>query len=870
MDHIDGFWGKAGPAWRGITKGNVPSPAPAWHPWAYHSLDVAACAVALLESRPSWQGALCASGPHFWPVLSTVFRLAAIHDIAKIGAFQNAVDALQDMIGGTPIKWNQLSNEWRHDAVGFSLLQDTDLMDVLLAQEVDYDTKELLARASACHHGRPCDFNPSWELSVPWKQFAAHSREGIAKAFVQDVIRIDSYSKIPFVPCDAQRGQFSIALAALINLADWLGSDSDFFPFEAPIYTLADYWILALDRAKMAVAEKGLREHRTPSKARFRQLFPKLTSPTPMQATLDTIRLPDGQFLMIVEDMTGAGKTEAGLTVAARRMASGHASGLFFGMPTTATANQQARRQAEVIAAMYAPDETPSLVIAHASPGAGAVAASSEDRERMVWIADERRRRLLADICVGTVDQALLAAMPSKFAMIRVAGLMGKLLILDEVHCYDTYTETLVDGLLRLHVALGGSVIALSATLSSERKRRLARAFYTGLGEPEPLHTKERTYLKIEFPLVSVLSSGRISAASPGLALPPASKKLRFARSEAEAYQYIMKNVRAGRCIAWIRNTVSQAVESAKHLDDLGLPDVICAHSRFTELDRADIDRRLTEAFGPASTATQRQGRVVVATSVIETGLDLDFDVMIVDLKPVDDLIQTLGRERRHARDKHGNRLANPFAVDQRISVETMILSPDPNDVRSKNWYRGVLGDAALIHRDLGVLWRTAHAFENHGAIHPSNLRSLIEAVYGDDVEPMPDELGDGLDAEGEEFAQRQRAKQMVDACRPDRGYGYSTIWWSEDRIPTRLGDAIELLLVEDGATFMPYGGGAWSSGRIRASTRKAFALPGVPDDDPRLVGLPKFVKVLPGVQTPDAWVGQGFIYTAKYGLEIR
>src|SRR5207247_1654558 len=54
-----------------------------------------------------------------------------------------------------------------------------------------------------------------------------------------------------------------------------------------------------------------------------------------------------------------------------------------------------------------------------------------------------RKRGLLAPFAVGTVDQALLAALVTRHVFVRLFGLAGKVVVLDEVHAFDVYMSTL-------------------------------------------------------------------------------------------------------------------------------------------------------------------------------------------------------------------------------------------------------------------------------------------------------------------------------------------------------------------------------------------------------------------------------------------
>jgi CRISPR-associated endonuclease/helicase Cas3 len=86
------------------------------------------------------------------------------------------------------------------------------------------------------------------------------------------------------------------------------------------------------------------------------------------------------------------------------------------------------------------------------------------------FLADDKRLSLLADIGAGTIDQALLAVLPSRFNTVRLLGLCEKVLVIDEAHAYDTFVGTELERLLAFHRANGGSAIVLSATLPNKQR----------------------------------------------------------------------------------------------------------------------------------------------------------------------------------------------------------------------------------------------------------------------------------------------------------------------------------------------------------------------------------------------------------------
>jgi hypothetical protein len=231
------------------------------------------------------------------------------------------------------------------------------------------------------------------------------------------------------------------------------------------------------------------------------QLFPEIEAPRPLQRCAETSVLPEGAALFVIEDVTGAGKTEAALVLAHRLVVAGRGQGLYFALPTMATANAMYDRLGEAYGRLFAADARPSLVLAHGrralnprfadrilEPVADASESTDEDAanqpagaQRAAWIADDRRKAFLAQVGVGTLDQALLAVLPTRHAMLRLLGLTQRVLVVDEAHAYDAYMGEELKRLLQFHAALGGSAIVLSATLTARHRADLAASFSTGL-----------------------------------------------------------------------------------------------------------------------------------------------------------------------------------------------------------------------------------------------------------------------------------------------------------------------------------------------------------------------------------------------------
>ena len=100
---------------------------------------------------------------------------------------------------------------------------------------------------------------------------------------------------------------------------------------------------IAQANAKNALTKNGLNKISIKDQNTYKTLF-GISSTRPLQKYTDEIALHNTAQLFILEDMTGAGKTEAALMLAYRLMKLRAVYGMYFGLPTMATANGIYRR----------------------------------------------------------------------------------------------------------------------------------------------------------------------------------------------------------------------------------------------------------------------------------------------------------------------------------------------------------------------------------------------------------------------------------------------------------------------------------------------------------------------------------------------
>lgn len=796
--YITRYWGKAQPP-----EGSEER----YHPLAYHCLDVAAVAVETLRQSPVMLGRLCAlSGLNEDDAIRWAALMIAWHDMGKFAhAFQSCAPSVrQELYPGAPT----MPYVGRHDGFGVVMLQGV----VCGALDLDPVAIESWVIAVTGHHGKPPD--------VDFRRVPANDEDVIEWAR-------ESFRAIwgrPAMPSldRARARRCSWLVAGLTVSSDWIGSDTRHFPYRRPEWSVADYFYnVAIPTARRAVRAAGVTETK-PAPHAF-DPFPYITHPTPLQQLARDVELPIGPQLWIFEEVTGGGKTEAAMTLAARMVRGGLGAGIYVALPTMATANAMHGRLGRQGEGFYGSlyGRGGSMVLAHGKARvaekmarAGREYASGEETASTTaasWLRYTPRAALLATLGVGTIDQAMLAVIAAKFQSIRLLGVSRSILIVDEVHACDAYMNGILRELLRFHAALGGSAILLSATLPRSTREGLAAAFKSGLQLPVRARgvssPKPATLCaSMAFPLVTSVSTVGVAETHVECRVSQA-RPVTLSRvpSVDEATQRVIEMAASGKCVAWIRNTVVDAIESYKVLRDH--VDATLFHARYAFGDRRRIERDIIRDFGPAS-GSARAGRVVVATQVIEQSLDVDFDEMVTDLAPIDLLIQRAGRLHRHARGERGDPTLH-------------VISPDPADVSDDRWLRRVLPKTEGVYQDLGALWRTARWIFAAGRIEiPRESRDAIEAVYGcEDAPPcfsykVDKSIGDTLS---------KKSIAAASSLRVEAGYSGSTQSWLPDDVAlTRLGYptvSVILTIERDGELSPMFDGeAAWQLSELRVA----------------------------------------------------
>jgi CRISPR-associated endonuclease/helicase Cas3 len=503
--------------------------------------------------------------------------------------------------------------------------------------------------------------------------------------------------------------QTQMLLTGLLIVADWIASNEDYFPLigDAPYPKgrLDDGW----DRVALPGFWESLCSQLDADEFAERfGFFPRPAQAEIIRTVEDT--LAPGIF--IVECQMGAGKTEAALSAAEILAAQGGAGGIFFGLPTKGTANGLFPRITDWAEKVSRSGDGTSLRLAHGDAAFNDLFEnlrnhiSDEDAAGSVtvneWLLGPRMQ-LLSDFVIGTVDQALMAALRTKFIMLRHLGLAGKIVVIDEVHSYDAYMSEFLEYLLRWLGSYNVPVILLSATLASGKKEDLLNAY---------LNRHCRDHLTVPcrdlYPSITWTDGGAVSSKALSPVADQAMSVVLERKKTEEISNIIRERLGSDGCAGIIMNTVKAARETAEHLRS-ALPghEVILIHSRFLPSDRSRLEDEVLRLCGKGSGASERRGVIVVGTQVLEQSLDVDFDLLFTEWCPVDLLLQRIGRAHRHR--------SHDFLRPAGASEPRCILCEDDN----------------YPLYDEYLLSRTREELAGRDSISlPGDIRSLVDNVY--------------------------------------------------------------------------------------------------------------------------------------------
>lgn len=596
-------------------------------------------------------------------------------ELERVGVFLAAVHDIGKATVGFQYKISRNVPD-RSSALERSGLRMPDSMDPKYLQRTPHalagesilrylDCPETIAAVVGAHHGVPADSGSIDDLHCDkhdidgyWNFYGHETKnceylKNVWKSILSaalDAAGFETAEALPSITPEAQ-----MVLSGLLICADWLASNTTYFPLisvddtgeEIDCFTRAvNAW------EQMAFPAMWSSDRETYPAEDFQRIFGFPPSGV-QRRMLEAAAHTKHPGIMILEAPMGCGKTEAALSAAEIIAHQCSKNGVFFGMPTQATANgifpriqNWAEKQSE--------EFYHSIQLKHGSAVLNerfqliqkGIPEEESDSGLVVhsWFCDSKKA-CLADFVVATVDQMLMMALKRKHVMLLHLGLSEKVIIVDEVHAYDAYMNQYLERALQWLGAYHTPVILLSATLPAKRRMALVRAYLR--------QKKSDTELEqnMAYPLLTWTDGTEICQEVLPYDGRHQTVTVRLCVKD-DLMHLIETAVRNGGCVGVIVNTVNRAQAIAEQIRSSITSDVLLYHAQYIMPDRAAKEEKLLQRIGHDSTPDSRTGFVAVGTQVLEQSLDIDFDVLLTDICPIDLLLQRIGRLHRHRRQR--------------------------------------------------------------------------------------------------------------------------------------------------------------------------------------------------------------------------
>lgn len=523
----------------------------------------------------------------------------------------------------------------------------------------------------------------------------------------------------------------AVILEGMLIMADWLASSekltnySDISLF--PLISLEEDFdsVHLKDRYQHAIQNWELSDRWMPEKIssimeQYRLRFNFV--PRPVQKEMsEIISQSTDPGLIIIEAPTGIGKTELALTAAEQLAFKQGKTGLYMGLPTQATTNAMFSRVKHWLDSMAKEQAAhPDIKLLQGKAKFNKSYTNLPYAENIYddtdgdvvinsWFAGKKSS--LSHFAVGTIDNLLLTALKQKHLFLRHLGFSDKVVIIDELHAYDSYMSSYLEKAIKWLGAYHVPVIALSATLPKKKRNDLLKAYLKGKYGSIKIKANDNWEDNEGYPLLSILDGNKLEQVSDFSIANDENRTInvvRFNGNEEEIINKAVAEIEDGGIAGIVVNTVKRAQDLARLVPEN--IEVLLLHSAYLAPEREKIEERLQAKIGKGATRPKKM--IVIGTQVLEQSLDIDFDVLFTDIAPVDLIIQRIGRLHRH-------KISRPMHLAKPTVYITGINS---------------YGKGNEFIYEKYLLMKTDH-FLTHKINIPNDVSPLVQKVYDPTVD---------------------------------------------------------------------------------------------------------------------------------------
>lgn len=620
--------------------------------------------------------------------------ICAIHDIGKAHPIFQGCDAeTLEILRRKNLNQASFDTRFRHEQYG------ANIFDRLSAEDVDIKNSDIISQIIRMHHQKEQKKNSDIDIIKIDDKEKAKKWRHIQKEIYDYIKNVFHFDNLNLINKNISKSELFVVQNAILGImitSDWIASNN--YVFDNQPYKNIDEFLKSRKlQALKFLNNEGMIRQQIPVMQDFKSAFG--FNGRPVQNDVEKIVHKNDIKCMLIESDCGSGKTEAALYAAAVLGNRSGLSGIYMGLPTGVSAEAIQNRVDE-------------FLTSHGMRNTKLYTSKSmllrEPDKKPIW-TDISRQRLLTSSAVGTVDQVMTVARLARFESVRMNGLASKVLIIDEIHAYDTYMLAVIRGLLMICGELGVPVIMLSATLPISTKKGLLGV--VGNRDME-LHNG--------YPMISyVTKDGDVYEQVSNQYMPDkkiSCKLLPILNNNDEIARYAVDAVKDGGCECVIMNTVADAICVYDKIKEKKSDNckIILYHSRMTINARDKTSREILKMCGK-DRSERPERAIIVGTQVLEQSLDIDVDYMIIAICPIDLLFQRIGRYHRHG---------DEGTIRKRVDVGNTVQVLIPADLSN---YGGTEYVYEKCYLDATV--DTIQEHNNHLLI-PSGMPDMINYVY--------------------------------------------------------------------------------------------------------------------------------------------
>ena len=642
-------------------------------------------------------------------VISTISFICACHDIGKV--FPNFQKKAE---GKEPLDWHvkrvlnliktqemmddefTVSNHFRHEMASESVIKE------LLSKEGTFEnTKKSIASVYLNHH---LVEESSRKHIEDWFEYANPKKWKEVQKIVFNRLKKEFNPYLKFEIKETKQSVFTTLLLGFLYRCDWISSSlftrTEFDSkdeYKQYVYEKCIEYVDKMEINLLPTSNKSLT---------MKNVFTELNKYELRFLQKNAEEIKDLDFdCILVEDLTGSGKTEAGFYLAYQAMLKRKKQGIFFGLPTNATEETMNPRIQEAIDAIYGKD---LISVTHATGTSWIMETLNCDlTDQKERIASSKETKLMFPFSTGTVDQIIKAGLKQKYALIPLMELATKAVIIDEVHAYDGYMRGVLSVTLQWLKEFHVPVVIMSATLPDVIKEEIHKVY-----SDKPFKSSD------SYPLMSVYNNNELKEyeveafKQKKYEIQVTTLDLSKVKFENHICDSIRNMIKDGGNVCVICNTVSSAINTYDKIQD-SFPDIenYLFQGQTTLAKKHDMTNLLVSKYGKDRSNRPKKS-IVIATQIVEQSIDLDFDFMISELAPIDLLIQRFGRWHRHSdKDTIRENLKND------MTIEVVAYS----DIAKHYVYRNYPT----------IIEMTKSFLENHPILLiPEQSRAMIEHAY--------------------------------------------------------------------------------------------------------------------------------------------